>query len=54
MKHFLNIFILIALLSFAGFSLAEPAVETTAAKPAESVAVEITTTSAPQYLLQSL
>ena len=27
MKHFLNIFILIALLGFAGFSLAEPAVE---------------------------
>ena len=40
MKHFLNIFILIALLGFAGFSLAEPAAE-----PApESVSVQITTT----------
>ncbi len=40
MKNFLNIFILIALLGFAGFSLAEPAVETPAATPAESTAVE--------------
>ncbi len=40
MKHFLNIFILIALFGFAGFSLAEPAAE-----PApESVSVQITTT----------
>lgn len=41
MKPFLHIFILFALLSFAGFSLAE----TTAASPAESVAVEIIATT---------
>ncbi|HEY5139663.1 MAG TPA: ammonium transporter [Methylococcales bacterium] len=45
MKHILNIFVLIALFSFAGFSLAEPAVETTPANPAESIAVEIATTA---------
>jgi Amt family ammonium transporter len=45
MKHFLNIFMLIALLSFADFSLAEPVVETTVANPVESVAVEIATTA---------
>jgi ammonium transporter, Amt family len=47
MKHFLNIFILIALLGFAGFSLAEPPVESNVANPAGSVAVEIATTAAP-------
>ena len=45
MKQFLNIFMLFALLSFAGFSLAEPAVETTVANPAESLAVEIAATA---------
>ncbi len=41
MKPFLHIFILFTLLSFAGFSLAE----TTAASPAESVAIEIVATT---------
>ncbi len=46
MKPFLNTFILLALLSYAGFSLAEPAVETTTAtNPAESVAVEMAATA---------
>ena len=44
MKHFLNIFILIALLSFAGFTLAEPVVETAPANPTESLAVETVAT----------
>jgi Amt family ammonium transporter len=41
MKQILNIFMLFALLSFAGFSAAEPAVETPAANPAESSAIEV-------------
>ena len=45
MKQILNIFMLFALLSFAGFSVAEPAVETPATNPAESSAVEVVETS---------
>lgn len=43
MKHFLNSFILIALLSFAGVTLAEPVVETAPSSATESIAVETTT-----------
>lgn len=52
MKHFLNIFILIALLCFAGFSLAEPAVESTVGNPEETVTAEIVT-SAPETIAAS-
>jgi Amt family ammonium transporter len=44
MKQILNIFMLFALLSFAGFSAAEPAVETPATNSAESSAIEVVET----------
>ncbi len=47
MKHFVKLFVLVALLGFAGFSLAEPVVESTVANPGGSVAVEIATSAAP-------
>jgi Amt family ammonium transporter len=46
MKQLLNTFVLLTLLGFAGFSFADPAVETTTvANPAEPIAVEIQTTT---------
>jgi len=46
MKQLLNAFILFMLLSFAGFSFAEPGVETTTIQtPAQPVTVEISTTA---------
>ena len=53
MKHFVKLFILVALLGFAGFSLAEPAVESTVANPGGSVAVELAT-SAPGAVAASV
>ncbi|MEI7994423.1 MAG: ammonium transporter [Methylococcaceae bacterium] len=53
MKYLLNSFILIALLGFAGVSLAEPAVETPAANAVESVTVE-STISAPATVTESV
>ena len=50
MKHFFNIFILTASLSFAGISLAEPVAETAV----ESIAVEIAATPAPAGISASV